>query len=248
MTAEAAFERIGDLIAKARDLAQEYKQLTGKPLGITGEVAEYEAARLLGLSLADARMPGYDALQGERRLQIKGRVIGKGAKPGQRLSSIRLDHEWDAVLLVTLDDDLQVTEIWEAERPAVEGELAKPDSKARDRGALGVSAFKRIAERRWPEGAPIPQSVTRRPLPQTDQTARYSSTRLTFKKAIIDQLGMDDEFEIETSEGLYRFTKREFFEVFGSVVSSVVYSRDGFYNYKTTPEKTGRFLVEPCDA
>jgi hypothetical protein len=31
-------------------------------LGITGEIGEYEAARLLGLRLASAREPGYDAV------------------------------------------------------------------------------------------------------------------------------------------------------------------------------------------
>lgn len=36
-------------------LAAEYYRLTGKPLGVTGEVAEYVAAETLGLVLADAR-------------------------------------------------------------------------------------------------------------------------------------------------------------------------------------------------
>jgi hypothetical protein len=208
-------------------------------------------ARLLRLNLADARTPGYDALRGNCRIQIKGRVLGKGAKPGQRLGSIRLDHEWDTVLLVILDDDLQVTGIWEAERADVEVELAKPGSKARERGALGVSAFKRIAERRWPEGAPIPakrKPAASRSAPHAGQPTRYAATRLSFKKAVIDPLGMDDWFEVETPDGLYRLTKREFYEAFDNVVSSVAYNQDGFYNYKTTPAKALRFLVESCDA
>jgi hypothetical protein len=50
-------------------------------LGITGEVAEYEASRLLGIKLTPARQAGYDATEttGEtvRRLQIKGRCLLK---------------------------------------------------------------------------------------------------------------------------------------------------------------------------
>lgn len=99
-----------DLIALLRDakkLAQKYYQLTGKPLGITGEVAEYEAAQLLGLTLTPARNAGYDATQGvkkqTRRLQIKGRCLPSGCKRGQRLGAIRRDKEWDSVLLVLLD-------------------------------------------------------------------------------------------------------------------------------------------------
>ena len=43
------------ILRQAKYLAQEYRQLTGKPLGITGEVAEYEAARILGLKLLPPR-------------------------------------------------------------------------------------------------------------------------------------------------------------------------------------------------
>jgi hypothetical protein len=47
------------LLREAKKLAQKYLALTGKPLGITGEVAEYEAAaRILGLELTAAREAG----------------------------------------------------------------------------------------------------------------------------------------------------------------------------------------------
>ncbi|TNC93512.1 MAG: hypothetical protein FD119_3941, partial [Stygiobacter sp.] len=49
MTNEIPTGRIADLLRQARRIAIEYYQLTGKPLGITGEVGEYEAAHLLGL-------------------------------------------------------------------------------------------------------------------------------------------------------------------------------------------------------
>lgn len=92
------------VLAEAKKLAQEYRRLTGKPLGITGEVAEYEAARILGVELTPARQAGYDAVEKMdgriRRLQIKGRCLLENCKPGQRLGSIRVEKEWDAVLMV----------------------------------------------------------------------------------------------------------------------------------------------------
>ena len=140
------------LLRKAKLLAKEYRQLTGRPLGITGEIAEYEAARLLGVQLSPVRTPGYDAVRGRLRLQIKGRCILPGAGPGQRLGSIDRTKEWDAVLLVLLNEDFDATSIYEADRAAVLAALAAPGSRSRnERGALGVSKFKSIARKVWPK-------------------------------------------------------------------------------------------------
>lgn len=51
----AATDEVFELLGKAKRLAREYRDLTGRPLRITGEVAEYEAARLLGLELSTVR-------------------------------------------------------------------------------------------------------------------------------------------------------------------------------------------------
>jgi len=152
---DVAIERVWEILATVKPLAAEYYRLTGKPLGVTGEVAEYVAAETLGLALADARTPGYDATRqtpdGPQRIQIKGRAYGDDAKPGQRISRIKTDAACDAVLLVLLDNKtLDAREMWEAPFTAVAARLAVPGSKSRDRGALGVSEFKRMARRVWP--------------------------------------------------------------------------------------------------
>ncbi len=138
-----------ELLAEAKKLAQRLRALTGKPLGITGEVAEYEAARILGVTLQPARHAGHDATEDydgqPRRLQIKGRGLLDGSKPGQRIGSIDIEKEFDAVLLVLLDGNFDATAIYEAEREAVIAALKHPGSKARnERGALGVAKFKSI--------------------------------------------------------------------------------------------------------
>jgi hypothetical protein len=147
-------DRILAILGEAKRLAQEYRRLTGKPLGITGEVAEYEAARILGLELTPARQAGYDAVERrdgtEWRLQIKGRCLLDNCKPGQRLGSIRIEKEWDAVLMVLLNQDFDAVEIYEADRAPVVAVLTAPGSKARnERGAMAVSKFKSIGRLRW---------------------------------------------------------------------------------------------------
>jgi hypothetical protein len=142
------------VLSEAKKLAQEYRRLTGKPLGITGEVAEYEAACILGVKLTAARQAGYDAIETingiERRLQIKGRCVLNRRNPGQPLGSIKIQREWDAVLMVLLDENFDAIEIYEAERASVVAALTAPGSKARnERGAMAVSKFKSIGRLRW---------------------------------------------------------------------------------------------------
>jgi hypothetical protein len=117
-------------------------------------VLQYEAARILGLRLTDARQAGYDAIEerdGKKyRLQIKGRCILPNCKPGQRMGSINVEKEFDSVLLVLLDENFEATEIYEADRTAVLGALAVPGSKARnERGTLPISKFRAIGQLRW---------------------------------------------------------------------------------------------------
>jgi hypothetical protein len=144
--------RVREILAAVRPLASEYYRLTGKPLGVTGEVAEYVAAETLGLTLAPPRTRGYDALRGKERIQIKGRACGKNTNPAQRISRIKTDAPCDTVLFVLLDDaTLEPREMWEAPFASVATCLARPGSKARERGALAVREFKRIARLVWPK-------------------------------------------------------------------------------------------------
>ncbi|MBI2050763.1 MAG: hypothetical protein HYT31_03065 [Parcubacteria group bacterium] len=134
------------LISQIKSLAKRYYNLTGRPLGVTGEIGEYEACRLLNLRLAPARQDGYDATQGKKKIQIKTRRIISGRINGGRLGSIDLSKEWDSTLLVLLDERYQVSDIYKASRSKIEEELKKPGSKARNvRGQLGVSQFIRAA-------------------------------------------------------------------------------------------------------
>jgi len=146
---------VDKLITEARRLAAEFRRTTGKPLpGVSGEIAEHDAARLLGLELCKERPGGYDAIglgkrQGDR-VQIKGRVIFGEEKSGQRIGQLKLDKDWDSVALVIMDEDYEAVEIYEASREAVEDAMeASASSNRKKRGAMTVARFKIIARLVW---------------------------------------------------------------------------------------------------
>lgn len=149
-----ATDEVDQILSDAKVLALRFYHLTGKPLGVTGEVAEYEAARILNLKLELARQAGYDATEVRDgltlRIQIKGRYFSNPRMRGGRVGSIDLKQPFDTVLLVLLDAEYNAFQIYEAARPAVVALLTKPGSKARtERGSVGISQFKAISSLRW---------------------------------------------------------------------------------------------------
>jgi len=158
MTQSRGQRALKDLLRQAKTLAVRYYAITGKPLGVTGEVAEYEAAQKLGLTLEVARTAGCDAFcqRGRRRetFQIKGRAVTSTDKFRGRVPKIDCSKPFDAVLLVLLNKtSFEPLEIWRAERDAVKQRLAAPGSKARnERSSMGIAQFKSIpgARRVWP--------------------------------------------------------------------------------------------------
>ena len=69
-------EQNGSILERARAAAVDCYQVTGKQFRMTDEYGEYIAAESLGLEVAEARTPGYDATDSAgRRIQIKARSI-----------------------------------------------------------------------------------------------------------------------------------------------------------------------------
>lgn len=148
-----------EILKEAKVLARRFYSLTGKPLGVTGEVAEYEAATRLGLLLHPARQAGYDATEmredGVARIQIKGRCILNPLKITGRMGAIDLRQPFDIVLLVLLDSEFNAFAMYESSRAKVEAALTLPGSKARnERGALAIRQFMSIATLRWARHKP----------------------------------------------------------------------------------------------
>ncbi|MET0090071.1 MAG: hypothetical protein ABW068_08645 [Candidatus Thiodiazotropha sp.] len=141
------------LIAQTRVLAAEYRRTMGKPLpGISNEIAEFDALKLLQLAPNNEGEGGYDAVdpgRGNKRIQIKSRTIFDESKSGQRIGQLKLDKAWDSVVLVIMDEDYMPYEIYEAERDDLLEYLDQSSSNRAKRGAMSVARFKIIGQRIW---------------------------------------------------------------------------------------------------
>ena len=161
--------RVMAILADVKCLAQEYYELTaGRVLGVTGQIAEYEASKRLGLILAPPGTAGYNASRGQELIQITGRRVPSGKLKCQRIGG--LDHffhrvhalrrvgaeRWHTVVLVMLDEHFEPTAIYEATRSALEVSLHRleREAKERDRAKQGmaVSEFMTLGRRIRPDG------------------------------------------------------------------------------------------------
>lgn len=143
------------LITEARRLAAEFRKTTGKPLGISTEIAEFDAARLLNLDLIPEKPGGYDAVgksgsRKDKRVQIKGRAIFDETKGGQRIGQLKTNQDWDSVVLVIMNEEYEPVEIYEGEREDIENALDEQQTSNRaKRGAMSVAKFKHVARLVW---------------------------------------------------------------------------------------------------
>ncbi len=78
---------------------------------------------------------------------------------------------------------------------------------------------------------------------ETPPAARYESTRLLFKAAVIEPLADDDIFHIVTPQGTFAMTKRTFRTDFRNVAESASYRAGGTYSYSTTPQRALQYLL-----
>lgn len=146
---------VDKLIAEARRLAADYRRATGRPLaGVSSEICQHDAARLLDLEICDPPVGGYDAIgrgaRAGKRIQIKGRAIFDGRRSGYRIGQLKVDQVWDSVMLVLMDENLEPFEIYEAEREDIIADLeAAKATRRASRGAMSVARFKKIARLIW---------------------------------------------------------------------------------------------------
>jgi len=144
---------VDKLISEARRIAADYRRATGKSLGgVSGEIAENDAARLLDLELTNDPSLGYDAIgKGSRegkKIQIKGRAIFDESKSGQRIGQLKVAQEWDSVALVIMNEDFEPVEIYEATREELSESIEDKPNKNK-RGAMTLARFKHLAKLAW---------------------------------------------------------------------------------------------------
>ena len=143
----AILSAVRDVIAAAR----KYEAATDevRKVGITGEVGEVLACHELGLEMAtDPRSIGFDAVDANgKRVQIKTRRSESAGLPRDvgRLGTFSR-HAFDYALLVLLDHEYELAEIWRAEYAEL-----KPLVDSQKRRNPSLSAFKKLARKVWPK-------------------------------------------------------------------------------------------------
>jgi hypothetical protein len=140
------------LIAQARQLAAEYRRTMGKALpGVSNEIAEHDAVRLLQLEAKVGQEGGWDAVDPHtgKRIQIKSRAIFDEAKGGERIGQLKMNQDWDAVVLVLMDENYEPSEIYQADRQDIEEYVDAGSPGRSKRGSMSVARFKIIGRLRW---------------------------------------------------------------------------------------------------
>ncbi len=144
---------VDKLMHEARKLAATYRRATGQTLGISNEIATHDVIRLMKLVPAEPGAGGYDAIgTGAREgkyIQIKGRTIFNEKKSGQRVGQIKLEQDWDSVMLILMNEDYEAQAIFEADREAIVAASTEGSEKRAKRGAMSVAKFKAISIRVW---------------------------------------------------------------------------------------------------
>ena len=145
---------VNKLITETRRIAKEYRLATGKTLPVTPEIAINDAISILEMQPNETKNAGYDAIydrDGEQlKVQIKGRAIFNDKKGGYRIGQVKVEQEWDAIILVIMNADFMPEEIYMAERDIILDELEEK-KKNNKKGAMTLAKFKLISELLWTE-------------------------------------------------------------------------------------------------
>ena len=145
---------VDKLITETRRIAKEYRLATGKTLPVTPEIAINDAISILEMQPNETKNAGYDAIydrDGEQlKVQIKGRAIFNDKKGGYRIGQVKVEQEWDAIILVIMNADFMPEEIYMAERDIILDELEEK-KKNNKKGAMTLAKFKLISELLWTE-------------------------------------------------------------------------------------------------
>lgn len=145
---------IDKLMQETRRLAADYRHNTGQTLPISGELARYDAARLLKLTPLQTPRKSVDFVGNEgplanQLIQIKSRVIFDEHKSGYRIGQLDLGASWQICALVLYQANYEPFAIYVATQNTINETLAKRPEAARHRGLMSLAQFKRLSNLVW---------------------------------------------------------------------------------------------------
>jgi hypothetical protein len=90
---------------------------------------------------------------------------------------------------------------------------------------------------------PVRPTATAHSTGTREFAARYEYSRLAFKADVIESLALDESFRVDTPQGSYAMTKRDFYRIFPLIPVSRSYARDRLYSYPTPPRRAEQFRI-----
>ena len=151
MNTQEYLKNVSDIIPEVKRLASLYYKRLGRPLGVTGEIAEYEVIKKFGYNPAEPRATGHDSYRvinkKNQLIEIKGRVLQPDSSPGGRLGRIKKNSDCVAVILVLFNENYEATNFYEAPYLEIENFLSSATGKAEtERRQLHLSKFISLAK------------------------------------------------------------------------------------------------------
>ena len=71
----------------------------------------------------------------------------------------------------------------------------------------------------------------------------YTSSRLCFKADLIEPLKDNESFIVRTPNGIFKFSKSDFYRVFSNVIETKSYQEGRMYSCKYPPKRAMQFLI-----
>lgn len=141
-------KNIDRMIERIRQDAVWWRKEFGRSLGVTSELGEYYACKVLKLKRAQPGEKGFDAIKGSKSYQIKSRAPRKGVTVNLsgRIGKFS-GFDFNYGVMVLLNHEYKLEEIYQADAKILEN-LATKEEKGR-RG-IHISTFIKNSEKIWP--------------------------------------------------------------------------------------------------
>jgi hypothetical protein len=137
---------IDKLMSKTRQLAAEYRRLTGQVLPVSNELSRHDVMTKLNFTIPEQPESGVDLIGvgswAGKKIQVKSRVAFTKAKSRPRLGHLNFDGKWDFVILVIMNEDYVTEEIYIAKKEVLLNSMKKNIStknKNHARNNFGIS-------------------------------------------------------------------------------------------------------------
>jgi len=145
---------IDKLMSETRQLAAEYRRLTGQVLPVSNELSRHDVMTKLNFIMPEKPESGVDLIGVgswlDKKILVKSRVVFTNAKSRPRLGQLNFDGKWEFAALVLMNDDYVAEEIHIAKKEVLLDSLKKNiNNKNKDRNTISVAKFKALGELIW---------------------------------------------------------------------------------------------------